>query len=238
MSAVDALSGVLSSALFGALSGGPVVLLRGIGPACFDRAIGGGLRLTAAAVAVSLVIGVAVALRLSRLPVRRRSMGAFVIAVPLTFSGLVVACGLFLVFGRAEMATPWPGLALASSAVLIPRVVMVVLPAFVHLDPALLEAAESLGATSAQAFRQVLLPPVRGAVIAAACLVAVVVFGGHGAALVLVGAGPDILPLQSPSRLCGGSTDFPAAPALALLIMAGCSSIIALGEWAAGRADG
>ena len=54
MSAVDALSGVLSSALFGALSGGPVVLLRGIGPACFDRAIGGGLRLTAAAVAVSL----------------------------------------------------------------------------------------------------------------------------------------------------------------------------------------
>ena len=120
------------------------------------------------------------------------------IALPLTFSGLIVAYGFILAYGRAgfftqlaEFAGVDPavlgavlftpvGLAFASSYYLIPRVVMLLLPVLVNFDRAQLVVAESLGATPSQAFRQVLLPQVMGAVIGAACLVAAVVFGAYG----------------------------------------------------------
>src|SRR5512139_4179443 len=46
--------------------------------------------LTVAASTLSLVVGVAVALHLARMEERRRTLLAFVIALPLTFSGLIV----------------------------------------------------------------------------------------------------------------------------------------------------
>ena len=136
------------------------------------------------------------------------------IALPLTFSGLIVAYGFILGWGRAgfftqllAMAGADPaivggalftpvGLAFASSYYLIPRVVMALLPVLVNFDRTQLIAAESLGATRAQAFRQVLLPQVAGPVASAACLVAAVVFGAYGTALALVGTQLRILPLQ------------------------------------------
>src|SRR5512143_1688726 len=45
------------------------------------------------------------ALHLSRLPERRRTLLSFVIALPLTFSGLIVAYGFILGYGRAGFAT-------------------------------------------------------------------------------------------------------------------------------------
>ena len=70
------------------------------------------------------------------------------------------------------------------------------LPVLVNFDRAQLAAAESLGATPAQAFRQVLLPQVAAPMIASFCLVAAVVFGAYGTALALVGTQLPILPLR------------------------------------------
>jgi len=122
------------------------------------------------------------------------------------------------------------GLAFASSYYLIPRVVMALLPVLVNFDRTQLIAAESLGATRAQAFRQVLLPQVAGPVAGAACLVAAVVFGAYGTALALVGTQLRILPLQLYSLVSETGSDFPAAAALALLITAACSAMMAVGE--------
>jgi hypothetical protein len=98
--------------------------------------------LTLVAATLSLVVGVAVALHLARLSERRRTLLAFVIALPLTFSGLIVAYGFILTYGRAGLVTQLlalagadaavlgkalftpVGLAFASSYYLIPRVVM------------------------------------------------------------------------------------------------------------------
>src|SRR6476646_3736449 len=140
-------------------------------------------------------VGVAVALYLSRLSEKRRTLLSFVIALPLTFSGLIVAYGFILGYGRAGLVTQLlaragfdaatiggalftpTGLAFASSYYLIPRVVIGMLPVLVNFDRAQLAAAESLGATPSQAFRQVMLPQVAAPVGAAFCLVAAVVFG-------------------------------------------------------------
>jgi len=108
---------------------------------------------------------------------------------------------------------------------------MALLPVLVNFDRTQLAAAESLGATRAQAFRQVLLPQIAAPVASAACLVAAVVFGAYGTALALVGTKLPILPLHLYSLISESGSDFPAAAALALLITAVCSTILATGEW-------
>src|SRR5437762_1061399 len=163
--------------------------------------------------------------------------------------GLIVAYGFILGYGRAGFVTQLlarsgfdaatiggalfkpTGLAFASSYYLIPRVVIGMLPVLVNFDRAQLAAAESLGATPAQAFRQVLLPQVAAPLLASFCLVAAVVFGAYGTALALVGTQLPILPLRLYSLISETGTEFPAAAALALLITAACSTIITTGEW-------
>ncbi len=236
-----------------ALSDGGQAFARVFRLPAFWPALAGSATLTLVAAGVSTLIGVAVALHLSRLPERRRTLLSFVIALPLTFSGLIVAYGFILGYGRAgfftqllgfagfdaavvgkALFTP-VGLAFASSYYLIPRVVMGILPVLVNFDRAQLAAAESLGATPAQAFRQVMLPQVAAPVGAAFCLVAAVVFGAYGTALALVGTQLAILPLKLYSLISETGSDFPAAAALALLITAACSAIMTAGEWFGSR---
>lgn len=215
----------------------------------FWGALAGSSVLTLVAATLSTLAGVAVALHLSRMPPRRRAALSFVIALPLTFSGLIVAYGFILGYGRAGFVTQLlaaagldaasvggalftpTGLAFASSYYLIPRVVIGMLPVLVNFDRAQLAAAESLGATPSQAFRQVLLPQIAAPLVASFCLVAAVVFGAYGTALALVGTQLPILPLRLYSLVSETGSDFPAAAALALLITAACSAIITLGEW-------
>lgn len=219
----------------------------------FWPSLAGSSLLTLSAATVSTLVGVAVALHLSRLPERRRTLLSFVIALPLTFSGLIVAYGFILGYGRAGFVTQLlgyagfdpaiigkalftpVGLAFASSYYLIPRVVMGILPVLVNFDRAQLAAAESLGATPSQAFRQIMLPQLAAPVGAAFCLVAAVVFGAYGTALALVGTQLHILPLQLYSLISETAGDFPVAAALALLITAACSAIMTTGEWFGSR---
>lgn len=219
----------------------------------FWPSLAGSLLLTLVAATLSTVVGVAVALHLSRLPERTRTLYSFVIALPLTFSGLIVAYGFILCYGRAGfftqilgfagfdaaiigkvLFTPM-GLAFASSYYLIPRVVIGLLPVLVNFDRAQLLAAESMGATPGQALRQVLLPQVAAPVGAAFCLVAAVVFGAYGTALALVGTQLHILPLQLYSLISETGSDFAAAAALALMITAACAAIMTTGEWLGSR---
>lgn len=236
-----------------AFAGGGGAFARIIAAPRFGQSLLGSVLLMLVAVTLSTTVGVGVALHLSRLPERQRMLLAFVIALPLTFSGLIVAYGFILTYGRAGFVTQLlaalgfdaatigralftpTGLAFASSYYLIPRVVMGLLPIFVNFDGAQLAAAESLGATKAQAFAQVMLPQIAGPLIGTACLVGAVVFGAYGTAIALVGTNLDILPLQLYTLVSDSGADFPAAAALALLITAACSMIMATGEWLGSR---
>lgn len=221
----------------------------------FWSSLFGSALLTVFASSFSLMVGFAVALHLSRLKPPLRSALLFMIALPLTFSGLIVAFGFILTYGRAGFVTQVLayagvdpvnfsrilyspiGLGFASSYYLIPRVVMLLLPVLVNFESIQITAAESLGASRRQALVDILIPQVLPTAVTAFCLIAAVVFGAYGTALALVGTRLNILPLQLYSLIAETGSDFAAAAALALLLTAICSSIMAVGEVFAARGE-
>jgi putative spermidine/putrescine transport system permease protein len=219
----------------------------------FWDGLAGSLKLAAGSSVFSLGLGFAVALHLSRLSEGIRTVLLFFIALPLTFSGLIVAYGFILAYGRAGFVTQLLaaigvdpvsfsgllysplGLAFASSYYLIPRVVMLLLPVLVNFDQSQLLAAESMGASRFGALRDVLLPQILPTAFTALCLIGAVVMGAYGTALALVGTRVNILPLQLYSMISESGSDFGAAAALSLLLTAICSSMMAIGEVVAVR---
>ena len=233
--------------------GDPASFRRVLGSPVFWRSVQGSVLLTLAAASFSLVVGTLVALHLSRMGTRSRQMLMFVIALPLTFSGLIVAYGFILAYGRAGFVTQALafvgadpvrlagvlfspiGLAFASSYYLIPRVVLLVLPVLVNFEWTHIAAAESLGARRWRALADVMLPQILPTLVAAFCLVAAVVFGAYGTALALVGTRVSILPLQLYSMISETGSDFPAAAALSIVLTGCCTGIMAAGELVAAR---
>ncbi len=199
---------------------------------------------------VSLLVGFAVALHLSRLSEARRMGLLLMISLPLTFSGLIVAFGFILAWGRAGFFTialnrmfgvdaaefarfvySPQGLAFVYAYYLIPRVVMLLLPVLVNFDRAQLSAAESLGASRLRAMVGILLPQVAPSALVAFCLVVAVAFGAYGTALALVGSGQaNILPLQLFAMVSDAGADWSETAALALILTALCSTVMAAGE--------
>ena len=200
--------------------------------------------------AVSVIVGFAVALHLSRMGEARRTALLLLISLPLTFSGLVVAFGFILAWGRAGFFTVLlnrafgvdaaefarfvyspAGLAFVYSYYLIPRVVMLMLPVLVNFDRGQLAAAESLGATRIRALAGILLPQVTPTALVAFCLVVAVAFGAYGTALALVGSGQaNILPLQLFAMVSDAGADWAETAALAVVLTALCSAVMAAGE--------
>ncbi|MEW6262329.1 MAG: ABC transporter permease subunit [Thermodesulfobacteriota bacterium] len=206
------------------------------------------LLLSITSAAFSLVVGFCVALHLSHLPENRRTAYLFLISLPLTFSGLIVAYGFILAFGRAGFITLLlaelgfdpatlagfiyspVGLGFAYTYFLIPRVVLLLLPVLVNFDQNQLAAAESLGAGRIKALWDVLVPQVLPTAAAAFCLVAAVALGAYGTALALVGTQVNILPLLLYSKISEAGSDFPAAAVISLILLSLCSLIMAVAE--------
>jgi putative spermidine/putrescine transport system permease protein len=219
----------------------------------FWKGLRGTLILGTLAPFVSVMVGVAVAMHLSRLSQAARTSLLFVISLPLTFSGLIVAYGFILVFGRAGFVTlslaefgadpaivgsliySPAGLGVAYTYYLIPRVVLVVLPVLINFDEAQIAAARSLGANAPRAFLDVLLPQIFPSLLAAFCLTSAVAIGAYGTALALVGTQVNILPLLLYSKISETGSDFPAAAALSVVLMGICCAVISLAEIATRR---
>lgn len=231
-----------------AFADGAAAFGRVFGDPLFWRGLEGSVELALAAGSLSLVAGFAVAYKLADFPEARRTLLMFFISLPLTFSGLIVAYGFILAFGRAGFVTlslaslgvdpAWfggfiyspAGLALAYCYYLVPRVVLLLLPVLVNFDRQQLLAAEALGAGRLRAFLDVLLPEVLPSAVVAFALVAAVAFGAYGTALALVGTQVNILPLLLYSKISDVSADFPAAAALSLVLLAVCAMLLGAGE--------
>ncbi len=221
----------------------------------FWRGLGGTLVLGTVAPVVSLAVGFGVAWHLSAIPEKVRAGLLFWISLPLTFSGLIVAYGFILAFGRAGFITlsleplgvdpagfsgfiySPAGLAFAYSYYLIPRVVLFLLPVLVNFDRAQITAAESLGAGPIRAVVDILIPQILPSAVAAYCLVAAVAIGAYGTALALVGTQVNILPLILYSRISDTGVDFPSAAALSVVLLALCTLVLGFGEIYASRKE-
>ncbi|MGX1096010.1 ABC transporter permease [Amorphus sp. MBR-141] len=197
---------------------------------------------------VSTVVGLAVALHLARLSPTRRTVLLTVIAVPLSFSGLVVAYGFILVFGRSGFVTMLlaelgadpavvggliytpAGLAIAYCYYLIPRAVLVIFPVVANFETEQLHAARALGASPLRAFRDILLPQVAPACLVAFALCAAVALGAYGTALALSGTQIAILPMVLYSKISDSGADLPAAAAMSLVLIALACTVMAIAE--------
>lgn len=234
--------------LAGAFSDGGSAFGRLAADPVFWNGLRGTLVLGTVAPLFSLAVGFCVALALSRLAPGLRTAALMAISLPLTFSGLIVAYGFILLLGRAGFVTLLLaklgfdpavtggfifspiGLGLAYSYYLVPRVVLIVLPAISNFDRNQLLASRSLGAGNMRTLIEVMVPQIVPSLIAAYCLTAAVAVGAYGTALALAGTQVNILPLVLYSKISETGTDLPAASATSIVLVAICAVVVAIGE--------
>ncbi|WP_028535521.1 ABC transporter permease [Paludibacterium yongneupense] len=204
---------------------------------------------------LSTVVGTLIAVELARQPEHRRQGLMTLLGLPLAFSGLVIAYGFILAFGRAGFVTQllamlgadpaivgswiysvW-GLGLAYAYYLIPRVALSLYPVFANFDRRPLLAARTLGATRGQAFIDIVLPEIAPSVFSCACLIAALAMGTYGTALALAGTQLNILPLMLLAKISDGGSDFAGAAAISLVLMVICVIVMGTGDVLASRRE-
>ena len=159
------------------------------------------LEVAALAMLGGLVLGIPASLALARYVVRGREAAMALLTAPLIVPSIVIGTALYLFFIEMELATGWPlagslvALALAHILITIPWTVRLITASLLGLDPALEEAAMSLGANRWRTLLRVTLPVIRPAVVAAGLFGFVVSFGNLEISLFLVAPGMTTLPI-------------------------------------------
>lgn len=205
--------------------------------------------------ALSTLVGTLIAIELARQPEHRRQWLMTLLGLPLAFSGLVIAYGFILAFGRAGFVTQlfaylgadparlgnwiysvW-GLGFAYAYYLIPRVALSLYPVFSNLDQRPMLAARTLGATRLRAFMDTIVPEVVPSIFSCACLIAALAMGTYGTALALVGTQLNILPLMLLTKVSDGGSDFAGAAAMSLVLMVICVIVMGVGDVVTSRRE-
>ncbi|MEX3958259.1 ABC transporter permease [Trinickia sp. EG282A] len=197
---------------------------------------------------LSTGVGLVLAFELAGRPPGERRWLLAILGVPLAFSGLVIAYGFILTFGRAGFVTMLlarfgadaaklggliytiTGLVIAYAYYLIPRVALMLFPAFANLDRRPLEAAMTLGAHPWRAWIDVAWRELWPSVLSAWCLVTAIALGTYGTALALAGTQIDMLPLLMYLKMSDGQTDFSQVAVLSIILTALCTCVLAIGE--------
>jgi putative spermidine/putrescine transport system permease protein len=260
--AVPALAGLalflllpLAALLVEAVAGGAGLWGRLVADPLFGPAVRRTVALGAATATLSLAAGLLLARAVARLGARARQVMTVLLGVPLTFSGLVIAYGLILAYGRAGFVTllaaragadpavvgAWiystAGLVFAYAYYLVPRVTLILVPLFVNLDRRPVEAALTLGARPWRAWADTAGRELAPTLAAVWCLVCAIAMGTYGTALALAGTQVNILPLLLYMKVSDSGSDFPLAAALSIVLLGLCTVVLALGEALSGVRD-
>jgi sulfate/thiosulfate transport system permease protein len=151
------------------------------------------------AVLANTVFGVGAAVLLARHQFRGRRMFNALIDLPIAVSPVVVGLSLILVYGSFTPVGSWlsdrgldvifavPGMILATIFVSLPLVVRAVEPVLAEIGVEQEQAAWTLGATTAQAFRRVTIPAIRWALAYGIVLALARCLGEYGAVAVVSG---------------------------------------------------
>jgi putative spermidine/putrescine transport system permease protein len=154
------------------------------------------LKLGLMATALSLTLGIPVAYAISHFHFRGSSLVETIFSMPILVPGLVIGLSMlsfFVVFGRFHVFT---SLLIAHTAILFPYSVRVVSVSLRNLDPALEEAAISLGANRLRSFLLVIFPNIRSGIAAAFILGFITSFNNVPVSLFLSGPGIETLPIS------------------------------------------
>lgn len=117
---------------------------------------------------LGLILGASAALGLARGPLRGRKLVRTVLISPMVLPHIVLGLALYRVFLSLALDDTVSGFLIAHLLLVIPYVVVTVGASLQTLDPALEEAAESLGASAFKAFWYVTLPNIVPGLLAGA----------------------------------------------------------------------
>ena len=154
------------------------------------------LELGVAATCAALMLGIPAAYALTRH--RFAGSGAIraLLTTPIIVPGIVVGLGLLRYLVVPVNAPVMLGLFLAHTALLIPYAVRVVSASLDNLPADIEDAAVVLGATRLQAFLRIVVPNIRGGIIAAFVLAFITSFNQVPVSLFLAGPGVSTLPIE------------------------------------------
>lgn len=148
---------------------------------------------------VTTVMGVVVALVLSRDPFPGRAVVSAIVDLPLAVSPVVVGLAAALLFGLGGWFQPWfaargiqvlfavPSMVLVTIFISIPFVIREVAPLLEELGMEEEEAARTLGASRLQTFLRVTLPNIRWGLLYGIALTTARALGEVGAVLIVSG---------------------------------------------------
>ena len=189
------------------------------------------LQVALSALVLNTVLGVGVALLLTRHDFPGRRVLDAVIDLPVAVSPVVVGLALILVYGRFAPVGGWldehgvqvifslPGMVLATAFISLPLVVRAVAPVLEEAGDEQEQAARTLGAGPLQTFRRITIPVISGALAYGTVLCFARAIGEYGAVAVVSGrlvGQTQTLPLYVEERF--QNFDQPAAFAVATLL--------------------
>lgn len=144
---------------------------------------------------VSVLVGTAAAVGLTRGRFPGKSLIYALIVSPLVVPHVIVALGLFVVYVQLKLIDSLPALIVGHSVLAIPYVVLIVAAPLQQFDVTIERAARVLGASPWRAFRAVTLPAIAPAVFAGAVFAFFVSFDELVVTLFVSGGRPT-LPLK------------------------------------------
>jgi putative spermidine/putrescine transport system permease protein len=209
------------------------------------------LLLSAAVTAATLAIASAVGLFLQRNRVPGKPVLLAMLTFPLAFPGVVVGFMVIMLAGRQGLigaATDWlfgdawvfayslGGLFLGYLYFSIPRVILTVMAAAEKLDPALEEAARSLGANPLRVFVDVVLPALAPALVSSGAICFATSVGAFGTAFTLA-TNIDVLPMAIYNEFTSYA-NFSMAAALSIVLGAITWLVLAAARSWSGSAAG
>jgi spermidine/putrescine transport system permease protein len=141
------------------------------------------------------LVGGLAAVALSRYHFRLRGFLQGILPIPIVVPWLVLGVAMLLLVTLVGLGRGWVALFLGNLAVVIPYVVLVVAARLRDLDPALEEAARSLGAGPWRTLRTVTLPLAAPGLLAGALMAFIVCFNNFTLQYFLAPYGVETLPL-------------------------------------------
>jgi putative spermidine/putrescine transport system permease protein len=153
------------------------------------------------ATALATPAGIAAALALHRSRWRGKAAIELLLLAPLVVPGLVIGIALLVMLAGMDVREAPLRLLIGHVLIVLPYVVRTTLASLARLDPALTEAAETLGASRLAAFLQVILPLIRPGVVAGMLFGFILSFDDVSVSLFLVDARTVTLPLAIMSYL-------------------------------------
>ncbi|MGC5626943.1 ABC transporter permease [Georgenia sp. Z1344] len=198
-----------------------------------------------ASTVLALVICVPAALYLERDRSRAGRLLATAMTIPLSLPGIVIGFFVILLVGNTgvipklfeaatgeralQIAYTWVGLLIAYLYFQIPRVVLVVRGAAGAVRPETIEAARSLGASTATIYLRVILPALRPAMASSAALALATGFGAFGTAATL-SRDLNVLPVEIASAFTDGFQPELAATLSVLLALLTTVILVGVGN--------